>query len=93
MSIVAWLLALVGPLVVRGLLALGFTAITYTGVSVAVNALIATAQSTWSAMPAAIIQLAGLSGIPQGLGVVMGTYMALYALRSAAGFKRYVVKS
>lgn len=92
MTFLAALLAMAGPLVIRGLIALGFTAITFTGVTAIVAQLVATAQSNWSAMPAGVIQLATLSGIPTGLGMVFGAYAALFAIRTAAGFKKYILK-
>ena len=92
MSIATWLIALIGPLVVRGLIALSFTAITYTGITLIVNQLVASAQANWSALPAGVLALASMSGIPQGLGTCFGAYMALFALRTAAGFTKYVVK-
>lgn len=92
MTFAAFLLGMVGPLVIRAFIALGFTAITYTGVTAIVSALVSTAQSNWAALPAGALQLATLSGIPQGLGVVFGAYAALYAIRTAAGFTKYIAK-
>lgn len=92
MNIAAWLMALVGPLVVRAVIALGFTAVTYTGVQAAANALISTAQSNWSGLPVTVMQLVSLSGIPEGLGMVFGAMMAVFAAKVAAGFGRYIFK-
>ncbi len=92
MPIAAWLMTLVGPLVWKAVIALGFTVITYTGITAIVAQLVASAQSSWSAMPAGVIQLATLSGIPQGLALVFGAYAALFAIQSAAGFKRFILK-
>ena len=90
MTIAAWLLALVGPLVVRALIALAFTAVTYTGVTAIVTSLVAFAEASWSAMPVGVLQLAALSGIPTGLGLVFGAYAALFAVRAAAGWTKYI---
>lgn len=93
MNVAAWLLTLVGPLVVRIVAALGFTAVTYTGVTALINQLVTTAQNNWSAMPTAVLQLCTLSGIPQVLGMIFGAYMARVAMWAAVGAARYVLKS
>ncbi|WP_426342800.1 DUF2523 domain-containing protein [Pseudoduganella sp. S-14] len=93
MNIAAWLLTLVGPLVVRIVAALGFTAVAYTGVTVLVNQLVSTAQQNWSSMPLAVLQLCTLSAIPQVLGMIFGAYMARVAMWAATGAARYVLKS
>jgi cell division protein FtsX len=92
MTIIAWLMAAIGPLVIRGFLALGFTAVTFVGVSAVVASLVTSAQGYWSAMPAGVLQLATLSGIPTGLGMVFGALASLFAIRSAMGFKKYILK-
>lgn len=92
MNIAAWLMALVGPLAIRVIIALGFTAVTLTGVTAAVASLVSIAQNSWSAMPVGVLQLASLSGIPQGLATIFSAYMALFGLRAASGFKKYILK-
>lgn len=92
MNLAAWLLALVAPLVVRGVIALGFTAVVFTGVTAGVNQLVQTAQSNWNSIPVAVLQLASLSGIPESMGMIFGAYMALFALEASLGFGKYVFK-
>ena len=92
MTIAAWLLALVGPLVVRGIIALGFTAVTLTGVTVAANTLVSTAQSNWSTMPVAVLQFASLAGIPEALGVILGAYVARMLMFASMGASKFVFK-
>lgn len=93
MQLGAWLLALVGPLVIKAIIALGFTALVFTGVTELVNQLIASAQSSWSAIPVAVLQLCSLSGIPESLGMLFGAYMARVAMWASVGAARYVLKS
>jgi len=93
MNIFAWVLTAVGPIVIRVIAALGFTAVSYTGVTALVGQLVATAQSNWSAVPTSVLQLATLSGIPQVLGMLFGAYMARVAMFAAVGAARYVLKS
>ncbi len=92
MTIAAWLLALIGPLVVRGIIALGFTAVTLTGVTVAANSLVEIAQTNWSSMPLTVLQLASLSGIPEALGVILGAYVARMMMWASIGASKYVFK-
>lgn len=92
MNIASWVLTLIGPLAVRVIASLGFTAVTYTGVTSLVNQLVETAQSNWSAMPTAVLQLCALSGIPQVLGMIFGAYMARVAMWAYVGAARYVLK-
>jgi hypothetical protein len=91
-TIAAWLLALVGPLVVRGVIALGFTAVVFTGVTLTANQLVQTAQENWSQMSATVIQLATLSGIPEVLGMLFGAVVAVFTARASVGFAKYVFK-
>lgn len=93
MSVIGWLLTALGPLLIRAVVALGFTAVTYTGVTALVGQLVTSAQSSWSAMPYSILQLASLSGIPQVMGMIFGAYMARIAMWAAAGAAKYVLKS
>jgi hypothetical protein len=88
-----WLMTAIVPLAIRVVAALGFTAVTYTGVTTLVNQLVTTAQQNWSSMPVAVLQLCTLSGIPQVLGMIFGAYMARVAMWAAVGAARYVLKT
>lgn len=92
MTIAAWFLAMIGPLVVRGIIALGFTAVTLTGLTALTNQLVEMAQNNWSALPASVIQLASLSGIPEVLGLILGSYVARMTIFASFGASKYVFK-
>lgn len=92
MNLGTWLLALAAPLVVRGLIALGFTTLVFTGVTELATSLVTMAQTNWSAMPLGVLQLATLSGIPQVMGMIFGAYAARTAMWAALGLKRYILK-
>lgn len=92
MSWAAWLLAMVAPLVVRGVIGLGFSVITFAGVQLAVTALVSSAQSSWAAMPAAVLQLVALSGIPQSLGMLFGAMAAVVAMKITVASSKFVLK-
>ncbi len=92
-TIAAFLMGMVGPIVIRAIIALGFTVLTFTGIALIVEQLVAGAQANWAAMPAGVLQLAALSGIPTGLGMVFGAYAAVWAIQQASGLKRLIFKS
>lgn len=93
MTLWATLLAMVVPFVVRAIIGLGFTLVTFTGVNLVVTQLVTGAQSSWASMPLAVLQLAALSGIPEVLGMLFGAMAAVMALKIAAGGSRYVAKA
>jgi hypothetical protein len=93
LNIATFLMGLIGPLVLRAIVALGFTAVTYTGVTALVSSLVSSAQNNWSAMPSAVLQLAALSGIPQVMGMIFGAYLARVAMWASVGAAKYVLKS
>lgn len=92
MNIAAWLIGMVAPLVVRGIIALGFTAVTLTGVTELSNQLVQIAQQNWAGMPLAALQIASLSGIPELLGMITGAYVARIAMWASIGASKYVFK-
>jgi hypothetical protein len=91
-GIAQWLMTLVGPMVLRAVISLGFTTITFAGVTALVNSLVASAQSQWSSLPVAVLQLASLSGIPESLGMILGAYIARVAMWQAVAGAKYVLK-
>lgn len=92
MPLAAWLLSLVAPFAIRALVALGFTAVSFVGVSTLANQLIQIAQQNWGALPIAALQMASLSGIPEALGMIVGAYAARLAVWSALNGTRYLLK-
>lgn len=92
-NVFAWLLAIVGPLAIRIIIALGFTAVTFTGIEALVQGLVTTAQDNWSSMPVSVLQFASLSGIPQVMGMIFGAYAARVAMWAVTGASKYVLKS
>jgi hypothetical protein len=60
-TLFAFLAAAVGPLVIRALLAIGFTAVSFAGVTTLVNQL---------------VSLASLCGVPEALGLLFAAIVA-----------------
>lgn len=90
--VAAWLMSMAAPLAVRVVTALGFTAVTFAGVTTATNQLVSLAQSHWSSMPVSVLQIATLSGIPESVGMVVGAYVARLAVWSAMNGTKLVFK-
>lgn len=93
MSWGAFLLSMAGPVVVRAVVALGFTAVSFTGVTILVNELVVNSQSNWASIPNTVLQLASLSGIPEFLGLVFGAAVARAAMWASVGASRFILKS
>ena len=90
MSIATFLLGLIGPLAMRVLATIGFTAITVTGVKAVVDALITSAQTAWGGVPAAMAQLASLAGLPEVAGIIAGAALARVAMWQIAQATRLI---
>lgn len=93
MPLFAWILSIVAPLVVRGVIALGFTAVTFTGVTAAASSLLSLAQTRWSGVSVDVLQIATLTGIPESLGIIAGAYVGRLAVWSAINGIKYVLKA
>ena len=86
MSIAAFLVAMVGPLLLRIISSLGVSLIVLTGLVEAVAALKNQVVSDIGALPTATIQLAGLLGIWSALGIFFGAMTFVITWRSTKGF-------
>lgn len=92
MTWASWILALVGPLVVKILAFLGIAVATFSGVDASFQTLQNYATTNYSGLPLAVIQLAGLAGVPQALGLIFGAFNARLALWTALAAKRFIFK-
>lgn len=91
MALAPWLLTLVAPLVLRALTVLGLGVVTFTGVTVAVQNLINVITTNWASLPADVLGLASVAGLPQCLGIVCGAITGKVALWVAVSATRFVV--
>lgn len=76
MTLVQWLMMLIGPLVSRALIYCGFAVLTIAGLQEAVDLLVSQVQASFGGIPSAVLQLASLANVPEGLGLVLGAYAA-----------------
>ncbi len=72
MGLLAALASLAAPIFARVLLAIGFSVVTYAGMSAAIAALRSQLMGYLAGAPAAGLQIAGLAGVWVGLGMVFG---------------------
>lgn len=71
-TLLAGLLSISGSVVARVLLSLGFSVVTITGLSAAITAIKNSLLGSLAGAPPALLQLAGLAGAWDALGLVLG---------------------
>ena len=75
MPLFVWLAAIIGPLAKKLLTALGIGFVTYQGLALVANQARDEIIGSWGAIGGAAADLAAMSGIPQGVGIVLGAFM------------------
>lgn len=93
MNLASFLVAMVGPMVARVLSALGLSLVVLTGATAALTALRSTLVQNIGGLPAVALQLGGLLGIWQALGILLGAMTFVMTWKSTAGFWALAVKS
>lgn len=90
-TIATFLMGMIGPLVIKALIALGIGLVTFTGVTTALDGLIQMAVSNWAGVSPVVLQLAGLAGIPECLGIIAGAMTSRVAIWVAASATKFVL--
>lgn len=77
----------IGFLAIRALTGLGIGVVSYSAVGLVLQQLLTLAQGHYNNIPAFALQIAGLSGIGQALGMIAGaiTFRATFMLMSKLG--------
>lgn len=86
MTLVTFIMSLIGPIAARVLSAFGLSMIVLTGLSVAADSLKSLVTSNLSGMPLAVIQLGGLFGIWTCVGLIFGAITFVITWRTTASF-------
>jgi hypothetical protein len=86
MNLAAFLIGLVGPLMARWLASVGLSLLTLTGLSLAASSLKSVVLGNLHSLPAAGVQLGGLMGLWECVGLVLGAITFVIAWNSAKGF-------
>jgi hypothetical protein len=89
-TLAAFLMSMVGPLAIRVLTMVGISILTFTGVTESLTFLIDAAKANYAGLPADLLGLAGLAGVPQGIGLILGAMSARVAVWMAASATRWV---
>lgn len=89
-TLATFLMGMAGPLLVRALIAVGISTVTFTGVTVALQALIDSATANWASVPSDILALGSIAGIPQALGIICGAFTARVGMWVAVSATRFV---
>lgn len=86
MNLAAFLVGLVGPLMARWLASVGLSLVVLTGLTSAVSALKAQIISNLSGLPAVAVQLGGLMGLWEAIGIWLGAVTFVITWQSTKGF-------
>lgn len=92
MTWATWLLALIQPLVVQALIALGVGVLTVTGIDLAVNQALSWLTTAVGGLGADLASVLAMGGVFQGIGYIGGGISARVALAAASGFKKFFIK-
>jgi hypothetical protein len=92
MTLATWLLALVQPLIVQGLIALGVGVLTVSGLDLAVNQAVSWMNSAVGGLPANLASMLALGGIFKGLSYIVGAFAARVSMAGASSVKKFFLK-
>jgi hypothetical protein len=84
------LLYVSGPIVVKVLAMLGLGFVSYVGFDVALNLIFTEIQRNFGQIPADVMQLLYLSGLPAGMGIILSALFARIALVQVSKIQRIV---
>lgn len=86
MNLAAFLVAMVGPLAARLLASLGLSLVSVAGITLAYSALKTQLISNIASLPAKAIQLGGIFGVWEAIGVILGAMVFVMTWRGTSGF-------
>jgi len=86
MNLAAFLVGLVGPLMARWIASMGLSLVVLTGLTAAVSQFKSQILSNVSGLPLATLQLGGLMGLWEALGIWLGAVTFVVTWHSTKGF-------
>lgn len=86
MNLASFLVGLVGPLMARWLASMGLSLVVLAGLTASVGQLKGLITSNLSGLPLATLQLAGLMGVWEGFGIILGAVTFCVTWASTKGF-------
>jgi hypothetical protein len=91
-GLAAWLMGLIGPLVIQALLALGVGVLTVVGFDAAFGQLTGWITTSISGLPADMTNILAMGGVFQGVSYILGAVSARVTLAGIGGAKRFFLK-
>lgn len=79
MPVAAWLLSIAWPIVAQVLVSMGIGVLTYTGLSLIGGQVQGAVVSAYGGLTGDMADVLGLAGIPQGMGIILGSINARIA--------------
>ena len=89
-TLAAWLMTMITPVVGRVLFALGFSVVSYVGFDAMFAQIAQQAATAYGSLPGDVLGLAGLAGLPEGLGIIFGALATRVALISATSLTKRI---
>jgi hypothetical protein len=68
-------------MLVRAVVALGISAVTYTGISIGFSSLVSHVQNNMAGLPSSVLNFLTMCSVPASLSVVLSAYTAAIALK------------
>jgi hypothetical protein len=91
-TLAAWLMSLVGPLLIQALIGIGVGILTVTGVDLAVNQAVSWITSAVGGMPSAVANVLALGGFFQGMSYIVGAFSARVAMAGASAITKFFIQ-
>lgn len=91
-TLAAFLLAIIGPMVGRAIVASGFAAVTLVGVQPSVTQLAGLVVEGLGQAPQSVLQLAGLAGAWEALGLILSAAAWCVTWHLLTGASRYLFR-
>lgn len=92
MSIAAWLMSLVGPMLIQALIALGVGVLSVVGFDVAFNQALSWITDGVGGLPSDMANVLALGGVFQGLSYIVGAFSARVTMMGFGAAKRFFLK-
>lgn len=86
MNVAAFLVGLVGPLMARWLASMGLSLVVLAGLTAGVDQLKGTLMSSLTGWPATALQLGGILGVWESLGMILGAVTFVVTWHATKGF-------
>ena len=91
-TLAAFLMSIIGPLVIQALIALGVGVFTITGIDLAVNQAVSWLTTGVGGIPANIANVMAMAGVFQGMSYVVGAVTTRMVMAGASSIKKWFIQ-